>query len=184
VNGKGAHASRPWEAENAIHKSIALDEHLRTVFPLPSKNEWKTTVVLTKIETENGVNQIPEKAKALFDIRYVSKKESTDVLKEVRKFLGKTTPIKIIAENNMFKIKETNAYVEALSKVIKEVHGKKASFLYTNGTSDAVFFSEKNIPVLLFQPKGGGEHESGEWVDMNSVYALYDVIFGFLRTVK
>ncbi len=181
IRGKGAHASRPWDCDNPITKSATLHTHLLSKFPSPDKkDQWKTSITLTKVVTDNGVNQIPEIATAYFDVRYVKKEHIKEVVKEIKKYLGKSSKVEIIAENNIFSVDQNNPYVQTLAKSLQNANKKKIRFVNENSTSDAIFFTENGIPAVLFRPKGGNPHRDNEWVDINSVYRSYESLRNFL----
>lgn len=63
VFGKNAHASNPWEGVNAIEKSMSLIQVIKDKFSDPDKvSEWQTSVVVTKIESGEALNQVPSEA--------------------------------------------------------------------------------------------------------------------------
>ena len=41
--------------------------------------------------------------------------------------------------------------------------------------SDAIYFSEKNIPTILMNPKGANWHGKDEYVEIESLYTLYKI---------
>ncbi len=50
--------------------------------------------------------------------------------------------------------------------------GKTLSF----GSSDARFFGEKNIPVIVIAPVGGEIHSDNEWIDLEDLGRFYNVL--------
>jgi len=42
-------------------------------------------------------------------------------------------------------------------------------------TSDAIYFSEKNIPTILMNPIGNYWHGPDEYVEVDSLYSLYEI---------
>lgn len=185
VPGKSAHSSRPWDGDDPIGKSSALHKHLLSKFSPPNKkDQWKTSIALTKIVTDNSVNQIPESALAFFDIRYVNKLHMAEIIKEMKKYLGRGAMIEIVAENGIFSVDQDNPYVKILVKSIQDANRKKVCFVNENGTSDAIFFTENDIPAALFRPKGGSLHQNNEWVDVDSVHRSYQSLCNFLANLS
>lgn len=182
VLGESAHAAYVWDGDNALLKVLRLQETIVKTFPDPSKrNEWRTSAVLTKVETNNSTNQVPGLAIAYFDIRYVNKKDLIRIKALLRKTIGRKGAVEVIAENGVFFSEEKNHYVQMLAHTLRERTKKDISFVCESGTSDAVFFTEHGIPAALFRPKGGGLHQSGEWVDTNSLYEMYEILIDFLK---
>ncbi len=182
VPGKSAHASEPWQGDNPLLKMVRLQEIIAKKFPEPNaKESWRTSVVLTRIESENSLNQIPECALGYFDIRYIQSKDLKAIVTLVKKIIGSRGAVEMIAENGMFSSVEDDHYVQTLVRILRERTKKDISFVYENGTSDAIFFTESGVPASLYRPKGGGAHQSGEWVDTNSLYEMYEILIEFLE---
>lgn len=181
VSGKSAHASRPWEGNNPLLKIMYLQKIVSKIFPEPdAKKSWRTSVILTRIESANSLNQIPERAMGYFDIRYIHNKELRRIVALIKKTIGAKGFVEIIAENKLFSVKEDDHYVQTLSRILRERTKKNIKFIHENGSSDAVFFSENGIPASLSRPKGGGAHQSREWVDVDSLYEMYETLIEFL----
>ncbi len=182
VPGKSAHAAYVWDGDNALLKVLQLQETIRKTFPDPSiRDEWRTSMVLTRVETNNSINQVPGLAIAYFDIRYVNKKDLIRITTLIRKAIGKKESVEVIAENGIFFSEEKNHYVQVLARTLRERTQKDISFVCESGTSDAVFFTEHSIPAALFRPKGGGLHQNGEWVNVDSLYEMYEILIDFLK---
>lgn len=184
IIGKSAHASRPWEGDNPIKKGNVFIDKLSSLYPDPkNRNDWKTSVVITKVETGQAINQIPNSTTLFLDIRYIDEKVKNTVLSKIKKILGKDGKIEIIAENGALTTEDDNPYVVKLKKSTEKILKKKAILSRTPGTSDAVFLSETGTPSALTLPLGGGEHQDGEWVSKKSLLDFYKIILDFLKTV-
>ncbi|MEY3784415.1 MAG: hypothetical protein RLZZ230_737 [Candidatus Parcubacteria bacterium] len=182
VNGKSAHAAYVWEGDNALTKVLRLQEAIKEAFHDPDENEqWRTSVVLSKVETSNSLNQVPGSATSYFDIRYINNKDPRIIISLIKKILGSKSTVEVLVENGMFASKENNHYVKTLASILHKKTKKPISFVNENGTSDAIFFTEHGIPAALYRPKGGDQHQDGEWVDINSLFDMYEVLFQFLE---
>ena len=181
VRGQSAHASTPHEGDNPIEKAMVLYQHLHKKFPAPRHQaDWRTSVALTKIESGDCLNQVPDRATAWFDIRYVQAGHRGQIIAEIKKYLGKKGQCAVVAENGAFIIEPKNIYLHKLAAAIKQVTGRPAKLVREAGTSDAVFFTENGIPAALFWPRGGGVHQVGEWVGQKSLERFYQIIYSFL----
>jgi len=47
-------------------------------------------------------------------------------------------------------------------------------------TSDAIYFSEKNIPTIIMNPIGNYWHGPNEYVEIDSLYDLYKIFKALL----
>ena len=50
-----------------------------------------------------------------------------------------------------------------------------------HGGSDARFFAEKGIPAIEFGPKGNYWHGDNEYVEIESIYKLEEIIYDFAK---
>lgn len=182
VRGRSAHAAVPHEGENPIERLFALYTWLHRKFPPPRHaQDWRTSVVLTKVAAGQAVNQIPDCAAAGLDVRYARVEDRERVLKVIRHYLGRPTQCRILNENNLFTVSKHNPYVRQLARSIRHITGKTPSFVSAAGTSDAHAFSAAGIPAALFSPVGGGIHQSREWVSIASLARFYEIVKNFLE---
>ena len=69
------------------------------------------------------------------------------------------------------KLKSIKKFLYDASKILNiKIEIKKCV-----ATSDAIYFSEKNIPAILMNPKGDYWHNPKEYVELDSLYTLYEI---------
>lgn len=78
-----------------------------------------------------------------------------------------------------------NPNVKDLQQVMSEVIGKSVEFgqEYSTRESDAIYFSEHNIPVAMIRPPGAGEHTGEEWVSLKSLEDFEKVLKKFMEVL-
>ncbi len=178
--GKMAHGSRPWEGENAIDKLLRVYSKLRVEFPDAQKPKWGETMNLGRIVGGDATNQVAGWAQMYLDFRFTSKYSDTNLYQKIQRIVGKGV--------KMEKIISGNVNVHGLeSKPVKDFYlfankffGKRIKLAKVNGGSDARFFGELGIPSIIIKPKCGNQHAPGEWVDMPSLVAFYDLLKRYL----
>jgi len=181
ILGKSAHASKPWQANDPIKAAVFLYKKLLTKFPNPKdKDDWKTSLNLTKIIGGEAANQTAREVCLYFDIRYVNNRDKDGIIKEIRNILKDGYRLETLAENGPLIVSGKNFYLRRLEDSVKKVTKKKAKLVRECGTSDAVFFTDNKIPAVLFRPDGGGDHQEKEWVNKASLKCFYDVLLDFL----
>lgn len=183
--GTTAHASEQWSGKNPIEQVLKVCETIKRKYPGPTKiDQWQTSMVPTRLETTGNLNQIPLTASVYFDMRYVNVSDYMATLKLLRSKTDKKGSVDIVAENGMFYANEKDPYVQILLETLQKHSKKKISFMYENGTSDAIFFTDHGIPAALYRPVGGGAHQDGEWVSVSSLADMSEVFLDFLNKLN
>jgi len=177
--GKSAHASRPWEGEGANEKLIEFLREFKKFFPKEPckiKNHWHKTLTVGKIEGGKATNQVSDSAQAFLDIRYLTKKEKIEIENHLKKLCKKfNAKIEEIVLAKPYQVDLKNEYIKSFLKVLKKFK-TTPEFTFSHGSSDARFFFEKKIPVILTRPKGGGHHSEKEWIDLESLEKFYLIL--------
>lgn len=183
AKGKGGHAARPWLGENAIDKLSGAIEQIKQAIGPIEPNAWKTTYNVALVETTNKAgNVIPEEARAVIDVRFTEAFAKTpDAL--VAKLQKIVPEVALTARTKiaLFRTSEKNASIKKLQCIATEVVGKKVEFGFGHGASDARYFAAQEIPAALLGPIGGNWHGRGEWVYLESVKKLAEIVRRFLE---
>jgi succinyl-diaminopimelate desuccinylase len=176
ASGKTAHGSRPWEGENAIDKLMRFICQAQALVPV--QEHTGTTMTLSQISGGETHNQIPDKASATFDIRFMQPADG-DKIKQQLSSLADSMNI-MISEISYIAPIELDLTLPAVAEWGKTVSGVRGN--YSNGyalsfgASDARYFAEKNIPAIVTRPDGGGHHSSDEWINEAGLYEFYECI--------
>jgi len=165
--GKSSHAARPWLGQNALNELIDFLNELRKKFPQEPchiKDHYHETFNIGKITGGNVANQVPDFAEALVDIRFTPKMNKVKLQKIIDLSIKNFRNIKIkeIFFYDSFAINPENYYVQLFSQIAYEKLKIKTTFINTPGSSDACFFIQKNIPVVMIRPNGGNFHADNE----------------------
>ena len=173
ISGVSAHASEPFSGENAIVKLFDIYNKLLEIFPMPiSKDDFKTSVNLSKLNGGITNNMVPDSASMVLDIRFTND-VSVEKIITIIKNISPEVDIKILDQGPTF-------YVDKNIPVITEFINNASSILNKTikinkclATSDAIYFSSKNIPTILINPTGDYWHNLNEYVEIDSLYTLY-----------
>lgn len=189
--GKSAHGARPWLGKNAIEELIFFLRELKKQFPQEpcgDKTHYHNTLNIGKIEGGKVINKVAEEAQAFLDIRLVSEKQKKEIVLLMKKIKneaglrGISWKDIIFSEGNKVDLGDKN--VSLFRKIAFEKYKKKMRPIISHGSSDARFFSQKNIPVVVTRPKGGGLHSDEEWIDLDDLEKFYKVMKEFVLRVS
>ena len=178
-NGKSAHSSFPFDGDNALVSLIDLYNALIKKYPLPKdKNDYRTSINLSKISGGEAINKVCDYAYMLLDIRHVSNDLKTDFINFIKEY-NSNILVEIIAEGDEFIYLENELSVKYLNSCNK-ILDKKIKTKKCNSSSDGRFFYKKGISTILMNAKGKNLHGNNEYVDLTSLELLYKIYEDFL----
>ncbi len=184
--GQSTHASRPWDGKNPIENAVTFVQQLTERFPIPAGvTDWETSVTPTKIEGGIMLNQTPESVTVSLDIRFTDSADVNTLTQWIDgTFADQGVYWKRIAENGMFVVAHDDQELLSFKKILEQQIGSEVAFVRECGTSDAIFFTEYEIPAALFRPHGGGDHGNDEWVSIVSLEQVYATLVDYLMVEK
>ena len=178
-NGKSFHSAYPWNGKNAIEKANNFINKLLKIIKNPKKNQWKTTVNLANINSNNkAFNKIPDNCELLLDVRFIP--EDKEILNKIKKLLSNEDNLKVLVEEPSFLVKKNDTNILKLKKIAKNFLSKNLILRGANGSSDARHYSYINVPAIEFGPKGGGIGSDNEYVEISSLSNFYVIMKKFL----
>lgn len=184
MSGHSAHSAYPWKSHNPTWDMHEFLGQLKQTFPLPSKEEWMTTVAVSNIETDSQTfNKTPSTCTVWLDIRYVDAAPSK-ILEQLEHLLPAKATLEILANEPALQTDEMNSYVQLLKKTTQKVAGKHGSLYGAQGSSDARHYARVGVSGVEFGPVGGGIGTDEEWVDRESLDTYRDILNEFLEKVS
>ena len=172
--GTSAHGSEPFNGDNAIVKLINLYNSLIEKHPLPTKDDFELSVTLSKLNGGDANNKVPDYATMNLDIRF-TKTDNIDELLNYIKNYSPSISVKVLDLEPVFYVDESLEVIQKFIKDCTKVLGRKPVITRCCAGSDAPYFSEKNIPVIMMNPDGKNWHAPNEYVEIDSLYTLYEI---------
>lgn len=175
VMGKTSHASEPYKGENAILKLFEIYENLVQIYKIPSNaSDYVTSINLSKLNGGSAVNMVPGSAVMTLDIRYTKEVTPKNIIDDI-KSISKEVSVKILDQGPVFQVDENLPVIKDFLNNAEKILNGEVKIKRCTATSDAIYFSEKNIPTILMNPKGDFWHGPGEYVEIDSLYSLYEI---------
>jgi len=177
ITSKGipAHASEPFSGDNAILKLFNIYNKLLEIYKEPkSKEDFKTSINLSKINGGKANNMVPDSASMTLDIRFTSEDTMEDIINNIKN-LSNDIEINILDKGPVFFVDQNLDIIKEFINNAEKVLNSKVKIEKCLATSDAIYFSEKNIPTILMNPIGNYWHNPKEYVEIDSLYTLYEV---------
>ncbi len=184
TSGKSAHGSRPWLGENALDKMLAIYSDLRQEFPfVDSPEQWTQTLNIGKIVAGDAANKVPDACEASFDLRFIEGQTATEIKDRVEKIVGQRGELvpKVVGDNFYL---DMELWCSRLFQDAAVRHLSHPMPIYrSEGASDARFFTQYEIPVIISKPVCAGHHSDHEWIDLESIVTYTDILFDFIEQV-
>lgn len=176
VNGTSHHGSRPWEGDGAADKLTKFLHEFASVFDTSSRDN--STFVISQLQAgSDALNQGPAVAFAGIDIRYKDQKDFKRI-KAALSTLTKKYDVDILTEEigRNFELNTKSPIVTEFIELYTEEMGHSIKLLKAYGSSDARYFDDKGMPVIMFRPDGGSAHGDGEWLSISSWEKFHQIL--------
>ncbi len=176
ATGKSAHGARPWLGDNAIDNLIADYHILRSFFEESAPDHWHRSLNFSRIQAGKSVNQVPDRAEAVFDIRYT---EHDDVDKLVAQIQAAIQgELRVEKKEPLFQSGQSRYLDQLLALLPDTATG------FEHGASDARFLSQFGIQGIVWGAEGEmSQHTSDEHLVIESAFTLYDALGRFVRAI-
>ena len=181
ANGVSHHGSRPWEGDGAASKLVAFLSELSTAFDT-SSHENSTYVVSQLKAGSSAYNQGPAEAFAGIDIRYKSTDDFIRIKERLNELCQKFS-VDILYEEagRNYSLDTSLPIVQDFVSFYASHVGKSIEFITSHGSSDARFFDDKGIPVIMLRPNGGNAHGDGEWLSFDSWQGFHQILAEYIH---
>ncbi len=179
-HGPAGHACRPWLVDNPLERLTDRLREIKVFFEEWKQGDenWYPTFTITIIRTPNDAsNRIPAHAEAICDVRFTppfTRERMTGIIKEK---LDKDMELEILVSAEPTSYSPDPLFLEQT----KEITGKPVRLCREHGGSDARYLSFLGIPVVMSRPEVGDTHSEKEWIDIDSMVALYRIYAGYLE---
>lgn len=174
--GKTAHGARPWLGENAIYKLMTDCERIKRFFDRETPDHWHRTLNFGLIKGGEAVNQVPEYAEAVFDIRYTEEDDIEDLIGQMQSSIRGEM---IVEKKEPLFRGGRSPYTDLLLEA-----AENAETGFEHGASDARFLREYNMDGVVWGADGDqSQHSRDEHVNIDSVIALYHMLEAFIKRI-
>jgi len=183
VKGLVAHGAYQWRGESAILKMKKAIDAIEKEFPVLEKEEWRSTINIAKIETNNTTyNKVPDDCTMRLDVRFIP--EDWKTIKPKIEQMLKGFELEFLEFEPPQVTSEANPYFQQLLKSIEAISKQKANIVLKHGASDVRHFTGIEGEGVEFGPIGAGLHSDEEWVDIKSLEVYFEILKNYLQNLK
>lgn len=166
VKGKSAHGARPWLGKNALEGLMEDLMRIRPLFDGKNSDHWEKTLNIGRMEGGRSVNQVPDQAFALLDIRFTEKENPAEIFEEMKRVLRHGA----LVQESLDPVFTAGAspYLDLLTQALPDIRlGQE------HGASDAHYLSKNGIPGIVWGADGEmSQHSDEERLRLDSLAAL------------
>ncbi len=179
ISGQSHHGSRPWEGDGAAGKLIQFLAEAQQLFD--HSDQENTTMTISTLSAGHADNQGPKEAEATLDIRYKDKADLQSIKDSLSELLT-TYNGEVVKElhGDDYQLDMSDPHVTSFIAMYEQQMGKSIETMKAPGSSDARFFSAKNIPVIMLRPEGHGAHGDNEWISINETEKFYQLLSEYI----
>lgn len=180
--GETAHASRPWEGDNAITPIVEVLGKIAKKYPVPQTENWSApTVNFGKMAGGQAGNVVAGHAEALLDFRYADPSDLQRFLTYIKRITPPGVEIDYPAAAALFKVDPNNQYLKLFATLIEEATGQKVTEEDEYGATDGRWWNQFGITVAVIAPPSGGHHKDDEWISLSGLVQYYEALNAFLH---
>jgi len=159
--GRTAHSARPWQGENAIHKSAALLGRLSALLPVTDEQDglvWKNVISATMGSGGRARNIIPDVFELNLNHRFGPSTSLERAKKNLLELVAGEAEVEFVDESPSAPPLRHHTLVAALADCgVKAVEPKQA-------WTDVARFAQLGIPAVNFGPGTQAQaHQKNEW---------------------
>jgi succinyl-diaminopimelate desuccinylase len=183
--GEPAHGSRPWLGKNAIDQLMDALVEIRQLFAEPDPNIWQTTCTLSTIKGGDAVNAVPDHAEASLDIRFPGTVDDEALEKQIRAITDKyNIEVTHNGTGAALHIDVESPVVKRYEQAIAKFSDKPIEYYRSEAGSDARFFAQQGIPVIVHQADCGGLHTNDEWLSLSSLEMYMNILREYMLSLN
>lgn len=136
---------------------------------------------INTISAGEVINQVPAECAFTIDWRTLPRQSTQEVVTEIEEKVkgiclereGLDYELKVLSASKGSLTKKDCPEVEALCRCLSQVIGEPAEiYVGWAGSTDARYFREMGIPVVVLGPSGGNYHGANEYVELDSLGTL------------
>ncbi len=178
----------PWKGKNAFDLFVDDYKKLEKLFSengsATDEDNWHTTYAVYDVKVHNKEFYTPDLAEAKITI-YFTEDITTDELIEKIKREFKYSEITPFVKSERVFINPDSPYALELKKIMEKNFGRGIALRTENGSSDARFYANAGIPIVIVKMVGEDHHGDNEHILIDKIMPMYksmeEFAFGYLR---
>jgi len=172
-----------WEGKNAFE---LLNEDYNSIITLfknkdiaTNDDNWHTTFSIYDVDVKNKEQYPPHIAQAKMNFYFTEDLTVAEILEMIKSKTKHCTVEQFIRSERVF-IDPKSIYIQRLHEIMTTHFNRKIAIRTENGSSDARFYANDNIPIVILKPVGEDHHGDNEHLDVDSLLPLFNSLKEFI----
>ncbi len=188
TQGRAAHGGLPEEGIDANMHMAAVMQELSLMSDQLKQTKahpllGRPSIHIPVIKGGTAHFMYADQCRLILERRSLPGEKEKDTLKSLKAINEKLLKKQINAEvstlmwRDAFEGDKEGLMATSLCDAIKDITGKNANFIGHSWWEDSALISAKGIDTVIFGPTGHGLHAAVEWVELQSVVTMADILF-------
>lgn len=196
IVGQSVHGSHPETGINAILQANAFIQEALKLKLASDPHMGKTILFPRAIQSQAKGFSIPDECEVELDCRLIIPNKPEAVLESLQELAQrmfqerKLFSVPVIRYKDRptdfcapYKLDRKNKYVQFCKKAVEEITGD-AILYYRDSVADECIYTEKlKVPAVCIGTTGGNAHEANEFVEIDSISRVKQVILKILNDI-
>lgn len=173
----------PWKGENAFDLLIRDYRKITSLFPnsklATDDDNWHTTYSIYDVGIKNKELHPPHYAEAKMNIYFVDNLSVHDLQIKIEVNLKNVKLERISGSERVF-IDPSSKEILQMQSIMNKHFNPDIVLRTENGSSDARFYANKGIPIVIVKMVGEDHHGENEHIDIPSIIPMYNSLKEFV----
>jgi succinyl-diaminopimelate desuccinylase len=172
-----------WQGKNAFE---LLNEDYNSIISLfknkdvaTEDDNWYTTYSIYDIEFKNREQYPAHYAEAKMNFYFTEDLTVAEILELIKSKVKHCEVEQFIGSERVF-IDPKSKYIQQLHEIMSTHFAREIAIRTENGSSDARFYANDNIPIVILKPVGEDHHGDNEFLEVDLLLPLYNTLKEFI----
>ncbi len=172
----------PWNGKNAFDLFLEDYSKLELLFPknkiATEKENWHSTYAIYDVQVENDEFHTPNLVKAKFSVYFTEEITAENLFKKLQETFSNSVLEFRLKSERVFNNPD-NDYILELQKIMTQQFEREIQVRTENGSSDARFYANSGIPIVIVKMVGEDHHGHNEHILISDILPMYNSMNDF-----
>ncbi len=175
----------PWDGQNAFDLLVRDYRQIMQMFDeqkmADENNNWISTFSSYDIVVKNEPSFAPHYAEMKINIYFTDDLSADEILKRIKQLVRYAKVEKLTASERVY-LPPDDKHVLVMRDIMQRHFGRPIEIRAENGSSDARFFTDKGIPIIIVKMVGENHHGPDEHLLIPEIMPMYRSLKEFMIT--